>query len=261
MSVSNYHLPLILVLTGIMAYAQQPDLPYERAVGPRIFVRVEENSDRTLLLMQFSQIIAPEQLPTPILEQHPPAGEFVITLKNISGATFFGPTNQKVGERIPIEYSVHIPDSTQIILRGKTAPFQRLEYVYHYNKSCYMFEIYYFSVGSKLGTAGRPAGIAPSGKRDYQSYARRAILIAAMFLIAIGLYLVLGHRRKPALTEKGQPPINRQLQMTPEVESNISNTESDEEKIKRLAREKKISYDEAALLITMSAEERDGMEG
>jgi len=124
-----------------------------------------------------------------------------------------------------------------------------------------MFEIYYLPISSKLGTAGRAAGVTPSGKLDYQSYVRRAILIAAMFLIAIGLYLVLGHRRKPARAEKGQPPINRQPNMAPEADLNFSNTESEEEKIKRLAREKKISYDEAALLITMSEEERDGIEG
>lgn len=261
MFVSNSHVASILLIAGMLAYAQQLDLPYEQAVNPRIFVKVEEHSDRTMLLLQFSQIMAPEQLPTPILEQHSATGEFAITLKNISGATFFGPTNQKIAEHIPIEYNVIVPDSTQIVLRGKTAPFQRVEYVYHYNKSCYMFEIWYLPTEGKLGRTAWSSGAASMGKRNYQSYVSQAVLIAAIVLIALGLYLVLSRGRKPAPAKQDQPLAPRPSPSTGVEAPSLSVTESNEEKIKQLAREKKISYDEAALLINLNGEERDGNKG
>lgn len=246
----------VILITALCLNAQQEGLPYEQQDSPRIYIRYEENFGTAKIIWQFSQAVDPESLPIPVIQQEPAAGQAVITLKNLAATSFFGPYKRSVGESYPLDYSISFPDSHQILMQVRTKPFQHLSCAYHYDTYSYVISLSY--VAGASGSEDTSLHGTKLSWRNYLVHLQYAVPLAAVLLAVALLLLVLTRRSK---RRKQLPPSEKHntvaTTMPPPTAATPPPVPPSEELIKKVVQEKKISYDEAALLLSLSQEDRD----
>ncbi|MFP4547685.1 MAG: hypothetical protein ACLFQM_06095 [Fidelibacterota bacterium] len=82
----------------------------------------------------------------PVISTMADSGEFSILITSQKARTFKGESLRKSEGNIPVRFTISYPDSNQILIQGKTIPFDKITSFYIIDENKYVFDIYEYSV-------------------------------------------------------------------------------------------------------------------
>jgi len=234
---------------------------------PRIFVKSHDLKDFRRIMLKFSMPVPFAQLPEPKFGTEPESGDFTILLQGIPARRFFGPLelNDKSGH--PLRYAVTFPDSMSINLQGRTLPFERMTAAYVYSENCFIFDIFYSKPleslyceqsysGPYLTASDNSMSDDAARSRSWRKYLVRALPLAtaAFVLMSVIGYLIYRYyfQLKPATRRRDDKFHEVKTMLRNNAEKIKAGQDDPEQLINKIANDKGISYDEAALLVKMS---------
>jgi len=87
----------------------------------------------------------PGSIIKPVISTIADSGEFSILITSQKVQSFAGEKLRKSEGNIPIRFTISYPDSNQILIKGKTIPFDKITSFYIINENKYVFDIYEYS--------------------------------------------------------------------------------------------------------------------
>jgi len=244
-----------------------------------LLVRVEEYQHFKRLL-----VVQPAEKPiaVPQIRVNRKRGDFFITINPVPGDRFFGTKLIREYEPVPFRMEIQVPDKNTLVLDGKIVDLSQVTAYYDYENRAYVFDIYRdlppegmehlthlkpanSSIGQLENAQKSPevqlAGLHPQlarlGKRSGLplNYLLKAFLISAALILSVGmLYFSVVLMKRSQTAEKKQKPMKPALRERVDItiDQEFDPSVIHAQDIKDEAARKRLSYDEAALLMKMS---------
>lgn len=256
---------LLIVLCGLLITQA------EGLNEPRIFVKTRDLKDFRRIMLKFSMPVPFAQLPKPKFGTEPESGDFKILLQGIPAQRFFGPLDMNDKSGHPLRYAVTFPDSMSISIQGRTLPFERMTAAYVFSENCYIFDVFYSRPleslyleksysGPYLSASNNDMADDAVSSKTWWKYLIRALPLAAAAFVLMSVigYLIYHYysRQKPAVSRRDDKIHEVKTMLRNNAEKIKAGQDNPEQLINKIAKDKGISYDEAALLVKMSEGEQ-----
>ncbi len=258
-------------------------ITFVRATTPDAGVRIlTEESANTRSVMLLSPLDAGKTAPEPRLQLEAASGKFQITFPGLDTTRFLGPRFLRAEGQLPLHLNVFFPDDSSIVLRGRTVPFDDIALYYRFDNQRYVLEIFRFGSERASGTTilerswrsarqpvadlqNLPEKTSASRRESSVPASREALLrmlklgagiSGALTLVLLGLvwtrYRKTSHPGKPSGPTElaGSEPVS----VEPSPPGEESTREDREERIRTVMQQLSITYDEAALRVSLEGE-------